>query len=79
MRVLRLRLAAALFGMFVIGVIVVGSAGAGSPASRTTLQGSRPSWVPAVTRTATVPSGQHIDARVWLAPNNQAQLVKLAQ
>ena len=79
MRVLRLRLAAALFGMFVIGVIVVGSAGAGSPATRTTLQGSRPSWVPAVTRTATVPSGQHIDARVWLAPNNQAQLVKLAQ
>ena len=79
MRIRRLRLAAALFGMFVIGVIVVGSAGADSPASRTTLRGSRPGWVPAVTRTATVPSGQHIDARVWLAPNNQSQLVKLAQ
>ncbi|HUK96379.1 MAG TPA: S53 family peptidase [Gaiellaceae bacterium] len=79
MRVLRLRFAAALIGMFVIGVIVVGAAGAGSPASRTTLIGSRPTWVPAVHQTATVPSGQHVDARVWLAPNNQAQLVKLAQ
>ena len=79
MRVLRLRIAAAVIGVFVVAVIVVGAAGAGSPASRTTLVGSRPSWVPAVARAGTVPSGQHIDARVWLAPNNSAQLASLAK
>ena len=79
MRVLRLRIAAAVVGMFVVAVIVVGAAGAASPASRTTLVGSRPSWVPAVARTGTVPSGQHVDARVWLAPNNSAQLASLAK
>ena len=79
MRVLRLRIAAAVIGMFVVAVIVVGAAGAASPASRTTLVGSRPSWVPAVARTGTVPSGQHVDARVWLAPNNSAQLASLAK
>ena len=79
MRVLRLRIAAAVIGMFVVAVIVVGAAGASSPASRTTLVGSRPSWVPAVTRAGTVPSGQHVDARVWLAPNNSAQLASLAK
>ena len=79
MRALRLRIAAAVVGMFVVAVIVVGAAGAASPASRTTLVGSRPSWVPAVARTGTVPSGQHVDARVWLAPNNSAQLASLAK
>ena len=79
MSVLRLRIAAAVIGMFVVAVIVVGAAGASSPASRTTLVGSRPSWVPAVTRAGTVQSGQHVDARVWLAPNNSAQLASLAK
>ena len=79
MSVLRLRIAAAVIGMFVVAVIVVGAAGASSPASRTTLVGSRPSWVPAVSRAGTVPSGQHVDARVWLAPNNAAQLTSLAK
>jgi subtilase family serine protease len=79
MTVLRLRIAAAVIGALLVSAIVAGAAGASSSASRTTLVGSRPSWVPAVTRTATVPINQHIDARVWLAPNNSAQLNSLAQ
>jgi subtilase family serine protease len=79
MSVLRLRIAAAVIGMFVVAVIIVGTAGASSPSSRTTLVGSRPSWVPAVARAGTVPSGQHVDARVWLAPNNSTQLASLAK
>jgi subtilase family serine protease len=79
MRVLRLRIAAAVIGTFVVAVIVVGAAGATSPAARTTLVGSRPSWVPAVARAGTVPSAQHVDARVWLASNNSAQLSSLAK
>ena len=79
MTVLRLRIAAAVIGALLVSAIVVGAAGASSSATRTTLVGSRPSWVPAVTRTATVPTNQHIDARVWLAPDNSAQLNSLAQ
>ncbi len=79
MSVLRLRIAAAIFGTLLVAVIVVGAAGASSAAPRQTLSGSRPSWVPAVTRTSNVPSGQHIDARVWLAPNNSATLDSLAR
>jgi subtilase family serine protease len=79
MNAVRLRIAAAIIGMFAVGVIVVGTAGAGNSPSRTTLLGSRPAWVPHVARTAIVPSSQHVDARVWLAPNNSAQLTSLAQ
>ena len=78
MNAVRLRIAAAIIGMFAVGVIVVGTAGAGN------CRRGRPSRQPSRVgtprrRTAIVPSSQHVDARVWLAPNNSAQLDSLAQ
>jgi subtilase family serine protease len=46
---------------------------------RHVLAGAKPAWVGAVKKTADVPSGQKVSAKVWLAPRNAAQLDALAR
>jgi subtilase family serine protease len=63
-----------------VGVLAA-SAQAGGPGgpSRHVIPGTRPSWTSQVTKTADVPSGAQVHAKVWLAPRNGAQLDALAQ
>jgi len=46
---------------------------------RHVLKGAKPSWTDAVAKTADVPAGEGIRAKVWLAPRNAAGLDALAR
>ena len=74
------RLLIAVAGVVSVGVLAA-SAQAGGPGgpSRHVIPGTRPSWTSQVTKTANVPSGAQVHAKVWLAPRNGAQLDALAQ
>jgi subtilase family serine protease len=63
-----------------VALLVAAVAGAGAAASgRTVLAGTKPTWVGPVAQAGTVPSGQTVSAKVWLAPNNATTLASLAK
>jgi subtilase family serine protease len=66
-------------------LLIVASALAVVPASaaqgqghRHVLQGTKPVWTSAVPQSGALPAGQLVNAKVWLAPRNAAQLDALA-
>ena len=63
-----------------VALLVAAVAGAGGAAGgRTVLAGTKPTWVGPVKQAGTVPSGQTVSAKVWLAQNNAATLAALAK
>jgi subtilase family serine protease len=79
----RLRsLAGAVFGFASLAAIAAtaasGAPGGNAPA-RQTLNGTKPAWTAAASQTGTVSPSATVDAKVWLAPRNAAQLTALAQ
>ncbi len=74
----RLALSAAAVSALALLVAAVAGAGGAAP-GRTVLAGSKPSWVGPVAQAGTVPAGQTISAKVWLAPNNATTLAALAK
>ena len=74
----RLTLSAAAVGALALLVAAVAGAGGAAP-GRTVLAGSKPTWVGPVAQAATVPAGQTVSAKVWLAPNNATALAALAK
>jgi Pro-kumamolisin, activation domain len=74
------RLLIAVAGLACMAVLA-GNAQAAGPngPGRHVLPGARPSWTTAVPKTANVPSGQLVRAKVWLSPRNATQLDALAQ
>ncbi len=75
------RLSIAVVAALVSVGAIAAAAQAGGPngPGRHVLQGTRPSWTSQVQKTANVPSGAQVHAKVWLAPRNGAQLDTLAQ
>ncbi len=61
-----------------LAVALSGAAQAAGHGGRWTVPGSRPSWTSAAPQAGAVPASQHVDARVWLAPQNADQLDALA-
>src|SRR6185437_11272217 len=61
-----------------LAVALSGAAQAAGHGGRWTVPGSRPSWASAAPQTGVVPASQHVDAKVWLAPQNADQLAALA-
>jgi subtilase family serine protease len=60
-------------------VVALGASTATANQARHVLPGSKPEWTSSVAQTGTVPAGQRLAAKVWLAPRNAAQLTTLAQ
>ena len=74
------RLSIAVAAVVSVGAIAATAQAAGpNGPGRHVLQGTRPSWTSQVQKTANVPSGAQVHAKVWLAPRNAAQLDALAQ
>jgi subtilase family serine protease len=70
----------AVAGLVCVAALAANAQAAGPNGSgRHVLPGTRPSWTAAVPKTANVPSGQLVRAKVWLAPRNATQLDALAQ
>jgi subtilase family serine protease len=56
-----------------------GGGSGGSATGRKQLAGTKPAWTAAATLTAAVSAGRQVAAKVWLAPNDAAQLDSLAK
>ena len=59
--------------------VAAGGAATHDGGQRQDLPGTKPAWTSAVTTSGNVPAGQQVNAKVWLAPRNSAQLDALAQ
>ncbi len=62
-----------------LAAVAAVSAQAAGAQGRHVLPSVRPSWVPAVQKTADLPASQVVRAKVWLAPRNASQLLALAK
>src|SRR5262245_9211926 len=73
------RLALATVGIVCFGVGAAPAAAGGNGNGRHKLEGSKPAWTAAAPQTSTVPAGEGVMARVWLARRSAAGLDALAK